>query len=64
MTEIQLPFLPDRTKKPRQSGITMIMDKGLSTRESADFIEVSGHLADFVNLGSELRWSPKGSGRR
>jgi phosphosulfolactate synthase len=51
MTKINLPFLPDRTTKPRQNGIAMVMDKGLSVREAEDFIESAGHLADFVKLG-------------
>ena len=46
-----LTFLPDRTTKPRQNGIAMVMDKGLSVREAEDFVESSGHLADFVKLG-------------
>lgn len=46
-----LPFLPDRTAKPRQNGIAMVMDKGLSVREAEDFVESAGHLADFVKLG-------------
>ncbi|MDP1622007.1 MAG: phosphosulfolactate synthase [Bacteroidales bacterium] len=46
-----LPFLPDRTTKPRLSGIAMVMDKGLSVREAEDFVESAGHLADFVKLG-------------
>ena len=51
MTKITLPFLPDRTVKPRQTGIAMVMDKGLSVREAEDFIETSGQFADFVKLG-------------
>jgi len=51
MTTINLTFLPDRTTKPRQNGIAMVMDKGLSVREAEDFIESAGHLADFVKLG-------------
>ena len=51
MTQISLPFLPDRTMKPRQNGLAMVMDKGLSVREAEDFIESAGHLADFVKLG-------------
>ena len=51
MTQINLPFLPDRTVKPRQSGVAMVMDKGLSMREAEDFVETAGHLADFVKLG-------------
>ncbi|NVN96138.1 MAG: phosphosulfolactate synthase [Bacteroidetes bacterium] len=49
---IELPFeLPDRTIKPRENGITMVMDKGLSVREAEDMINTSGHLIDFVKLG-------------
>jgi phosphosulfolactate synthase len=51
MAQINLPFLPDRTGKPRQNGIAMVMDKGLSVREAEDFVESAGHLADFVKLG-------------
>jgi phosphosulfolactate synthase len=51
MTTTNLTFLPDRTTKPRQNGIAMVMDKGLSVREAEDFVESAGHLADFVKLG-------------
>ncbi len=51
MTQITLPFLPDRTSKPRQNGIAMVMDKGLSLREAEDFVETAGHLADYIKLG-------------
>jgi phosphosulfolactate synthase len=51
MTATNLTFLPDRTTKPRQNGIAMVMDKGLSVREAEDFVETAGHLADFVKLG-------------
>jgi phosphosulfolactate synthase len=51
MTQSNLTFLPDRTTKPRQNGIAMVMDKGLSVREAEDFVETAGHLADFVKLG-------------
>ena len=27
-----LPFIPERPAKPRDSGLTMMMDKGLSLR--------------------------------
>ncbi|MFZ4520683.1 MAG: phosphosulfolactate synthase [Bacteroidales bacterium] len=51
MTQFTLPFIPERPAKPRQSGIAMVMDKGLSVREAEDFVESAGHLADFVKLG-------------
>ncbi|MFZ4401659.1 MAG: phosphosulfolactate synthase [Bacteroidales bacterium] len=49
---IELPFeLPERTAKPRENGVSMIMDKGLSVREAEDMIYTAGHLIDFVKLG-------------
>ena len=47
----RLSQLPDRSSKPRDSGLTMVMDKGLSMREAQDFIEVAGDLTDLVKLG-------------
>ena len=46
-----LKNLPERTQKPRQTGFTMAMDKGLSPREVEDFITVSGEYVDIVKLG-------------
>ena len=43
--------LPERVQKPRESGYTMAMDKGLSVREVEDFIEVAGDYVDIVKLG-------------
>ncbi len=49
---IELPFvLPERTAKPRENGVTMVMDKGLSVREAEDMVYTAGHLIDFVKLG-------------
>ena len=38
MKEI-LTQLPKRPSKPRESGLTMMMDKGLSLREAENFLE-------------------------
>jgi phosphosulfolactate synthase len=46
-----LPFLPQRQPKPRNSGVTMMMDKGLSLRQAEDFVTASGHLTDIIKLG-------------
>ena len=46
-----LPYLPERTAKPRSSGLTMVMDKGLSTREAEDFMSVGSEYTDYVKLG-------------
>ncbi len=43
--------IPERTTKPRQYGYTMVMDKGLSTREVEDFLSVCGDHVDIVKLG-------------
>ena len=47
----KLTYIPERSEKPRQSGITMMMDKGLSLRETENFIESNSHLADLVKFG-------------
>lgn len=46
-----LKNVPERPSKPRQNGLTMVMDKGLSLRQVEDFIEVAGVHTDIVKLG-------------
>lgn len=46
-----LKNIPERTQKPRQHGLTMVMDKGMSIRQIEDFLEVSGTHTDIVKLG-------------
>jgi len=46
-----IPFMPERPAKPRDSGLTMVMDKGLSIREAEDFMSVGSEYTDFVKLG-------------
>ncbi len=46
-----LTKVPARTSKPRNSGVTMVMDKGLSVKEVENLIEVSGNYIDIVKLG-------------
>lgn len=48
---VNLPDMPDRTKKPRTSGLTMVMDKGLSIREAEDLMSVGSDYIDFLKLG-------------
>jgi phosphosulfolactate synthase len=43
--------LPDRTSKPRQSGLTMVMDKGMSIRQAEDMLDSSVQYFDIVKLG-------------
>jgi phosphosulfolactate synthase len=47
----KLSHIPDRPVKPRDSGTTMMMDKGLSIREVEDFIEASGDITDIAKFG-------------
>lgn len=47
----EISKLPVREAKPRESGLTMVMDKGLSFREAEDFISVSGEYTDLLKLG-------------
>jgi phosphosulfolactate synthase len=47
----QMNNLPERVAKPRNHGITMVMDKGLSLRQVEDFIDVAGEHTDIVKLG-------------
>lgn len=46
-----LKNIPDREQKPRQKGMTMVMDKGLSIREVEDFLSVGQSYSDIVKLG-------------
>ena len=46
-----LSQIPERTNKPRQKGMTMVMDKGLSIEEVKRFLSSSGSYVDVVKLG-------------
>jgi phosphosulfolactate synthase len=47
------PFLdlPERSAKPRERGVTHVLDRGLAVREVDDLIEVAGDAVDLVKLG-------------
>ncbi len=47
----ELPYIPKRTRSPRESGLTMMMDKGLSWRQAENFIDSSAEYTDLVKLG-------------
>lgn len=47
----KLSQIPDRVKKPRKNGITMIMDKGLSIEESKNLISAAHPHIDLIKLG-------------
>ncbi len=50
-----MPFalnnLPKRSTKPRNNGITLVLDKGYSTRQAEDFCEVASEYVDVIKLG-------------
>jgi len=46
-----LSQIPERNKKPRKNGITMVMDKGLSVEEVKNFMSASHLHVDIVKLG-------------
>ena len=50
MKEI-LKKIPERSPKPREKGLTMMMDKGLSIREAENFLETCYEHTDIVKLG-------------
>lgn len=43
--------IPERKTKPRHSGITMVMDKGLSIGEVKNFLDIAHPYVDIVKLG-------------
>ena len=47
----RLKSLPERTQKPRQHGLTMVMDKGLGMDEVRNFLSVAAPYVDIVKLG-------------
>lgn len=47
----ELLDLPDRSEKPRERGVTHVLDKGLSLSEVDGLIEVAGESVDIVKLG-------------
>ena len=47
----RLGQVPDRRNKPRQDGLTMVMDKGLSLSEAEAFLENGAEHTDLVKLG-------------
>ena len=46
-----LDKIPKRSIKPREFGLTMVMDKGLSVRQAEDLAESGGDWIDLLKLG-------------
>lgn len=51
MINFEISHLPLRSSRPRQSGLTMVMDKGLSVRECEDMVSAAGEYIDIVKFG-------------
>jgi len=47
----ELKNIPPRPVKPRDNGLTMVMDKGLGLKEAELFVDSSAHLTDVIKLG-------------
>jgi phosphosulfolactate synthase len=48
--DILEPPLKGRLSKPRSSGITMLIDKGLSVNGTTDLLDLNGPFIDFIKL--------------
>lgn len=47
----ELPYIPQRSAKPRVKGVTMMMDKGMSLMDTESFIQANADLTDLVKFG-------------
>ena len=47
----KLTHITARSIKPREAGLTMVMDKGMSIRQAEDMIDACGPLVDLVKIG-------------
>ncbi|MES2130766.1 MAG: phosphosulfolactate synthase [Bacteroidota bacterium] len=48
---VTLSHLPERTERPRESGLTMVMDKGISLKHAEEFVDSYADYVDFMKLG-------------
>ena len=44
-------LLPKRNNKPRDSGFTMVLDKGLGLENARSLMEICGEYVDFLKFG-------------
>ncbi len=51
MMNFNLTQIPERTQQPRQFGLTMVMDKGLSLKDAENFLSIGAPHTDIVKLG-------------
>ncbi len=48
---LEFPHIPKRASRPREVGLTMVMDKGLSIREAENILSASADKIDLLKLG-------------
>ena len=48
---ISLKFIPERAKRPRTSGLTMVMDKGIGMNQAEDLMDTAAPFIDLIKLG-------------
>ncbi len=51
LRQFEMIGLPERPAKPRNEGLTLMLDKGLATGQVEDLLEVSADYVDIVKLG-------------
>ncbi len=51
INNFELSHIPERSQKPRKSGVTMMMDKGMSLQEVENFIDANGDFTDIAKFG-------------
>lgn len=58
--DIEFPLL-NRRSKPRNVGLTMVLDKGLGVRETEELLDTAGNYIDFLKLsfGTSALYSPQ-----
>jgi phosphosulfolactate synthase len=49
--DFKLPHLPSRPKKKRETGLTMVMDKGMSVQQTEQFVDACSEYVDLVKFG-------------
>ncbi len=49
--QFEMIGLPERQPKPREDGVTLMLDKGLAARRVEDVLDVSAEYIDLVKLG-------------
>lgn len=49
--QFEMTGIPERPAKPRQEGLTLMLDKGLAPRQIEDLLDVAAGYIDLVKLG-------------